>query len=69
MAGWRVVSQRGTEDLVNGRWTQVMVVGVQTDDGTTNDFRIPMAQYTKESVAAEVNAWFERHQDVANLGL
>lgn len=65
--GWRVVSQRGTEDLVNGRWTDVMIVSVQTDDGTTKDFRIPAANYTVEGVAAEVEAWAERQKAVANL--
>lgn len=65
--GWRVVSQRGTEDLQNGRFVQVMEVVVQTDDGTSNTFRIPTTQYTATSVAAVVDEWYERHQAVANL--
>lgn len=44
-----------------------MIVSVQTDDGTTKDFRIPAANYTVEGVAAEVEAWAERQKAVANL--
>lgn len=65
--GWRVTGQRGSEDLVNGRWTDVMIVSVATDDGTTKDFRIPEARYTPENVSAIVNEWFEKHQGVANI--
>jgi hypothetical protein len=65
--GWRVTGQRGTEDLVNSRFSEVMVVSVVTDDGTTKDFRIPAAQYTPDNVAAIVGAWFEQQQAVSNL--
>lgn len=65
--GWQVVSQRGTEDLVNGRWTEIMIVTVQTADGTTKDFRIPQANYTTEGVAAIVDEWAERQKAIANL--
>lgn len=65
--GWSVQSQRGTEDLQNGRFVQVMEVVVQTTDGTTNTFRIPQGQYTADNVKAIVNEWYERHQAVANL--
>lgn len=66
--GWTVTGQRGTEDYVSGKWGPVMVVSVETHDGTTQDFRIPQAQYTPESVEAVVNEWYERQQAVANLG-
>jgi len=65
--GWRVTGQRGTEDIVNGKFVPVMEVSVSTDDGTTNTFRVPQAQYTPKSVAAIVDEWFERHQGVAGL--
>lgn len=65
--GWTVTGQRGTEELVNGRWTQVMVVSVVTDGGTNKEFRVPEASYTKENVRAIVDAWFEHEQGVASL--
>lgn len=65
--GWRVTGQRGTEELVNGRFVDVMVVSVLTDDGTAVDFRVPRAQYTADNVSAQVDEWYERHQGVANL--
>lgn len=65
--GWRVVSQRGTEDLVNGKFVPVMEIVVETIDGTTNTFRIPQPQYTAELVRARVEEWYERHQAVADL--
>lgn len=66
--GYQVTGQRGTEDLVNGRWQQLMVVSVQTDDGTTKDFRIPEAQYTPDSVKAIIDEWYERQQAVHAIG-
>lgn len=65
--GWRVIGQRGTEDLIGGRLVPVMEVNIQTDDGTTNQFRVPVAQYTAEGVKALVDEWYERHQEIASL--
>lgn len=65
--GWRVVGQRGTTDIANGRLVRVMEVHVATDDGTEQTFNIPEAQYTAEGVAAIVGAWYERQQQIANL--
>lgn len=65
--GWSVTGQRGTEDLINGRWVNIMIVSVAMNDGTTKDFRIPEANYTPEGVAAEVEAWAERQRAIANL--
>ncbi len=66
-AGWRVVSQRGTEDIVNGKFVQVMEIVVETTDGATNTFRVPQTQYTAELVKAKVNDWYERYQSVVDL--
>lgn len=66
--GWRVTGQRGTEDYVSGRWGQVMIVSVETDDGTTRDFRIPAAQYTADNVTAIVDDWYAHQQAIASLG-
>lgn len=65
--GWRVTSQRGTDDVVNGQFIRVMLVAVTTDQGVTNEFRVPLSQYTPENVKAIVDEWFERTQGVANL--
>lgn len=46
---------------------QVMIVNVQTDDGTTKEFRIPEAKYTVESVNALISEWYEKQQAIANL--
>lgn len=65
--GWRVTGQRGTQDIQNGRLVAAMEVNVVTDDGTEKTFMVPEGSYTPESVAAIVDAWYERQQAVANL--
>lgn len=65
--GWSVVGQRSSDDLVGGKFTQVMIVNVLTDDGTTKEFRIPEAKYTPESVRALIEEWYEKQQAVAGL--
>lgn len=65
--GWRVTGQRGTDDVVNGRFVRVMLIDVVTDDGTSTQFRVPEAQYTAVNVEATVNAWYEHQQAVAQL--
>lgn len=65
--GWRITGQRGSDEPINGRFQRVMVIGVQTDDGTTTEFRVPEAQYTPTAVAALIEDWYERQQAIANL--
>lgn len=65
--GWRVTGTRGTDDLVGGRLVQVMEVQIETDDGATNIFRVPAAQYTPDTVRAVVNEWYDRHRAIINL--
>lgn len=65
--GWRVTGQRGTEDLQNGHFVDVMEINVVTDDGTTKTFRVPTTKYSPTSVHAIVQEWYERQQAVHNL--
>ena len=65
--GWRVTGQRGAEDLVNGRFVDVMEVSVVTDDGTTKSFRIPLGQYSRDNVKAIVDGWYEHVQAVNDI--
>jgi hypothetical protein len=67
--GWRIDagSVRGAEDLVGGRFIPVMEFSVTTDDGATNRFRIPTAQYNEPTVLATVQEWYDRHRAVISL--
>lgn len=65
--GWRVTGQRGTDDVINGKFVKVMLISVATDDGVTNDFRVPESQYTPANVKAIVDAWYEQTRGVAGL--
>lgn len=65
--GWSVTGQRSSDDLIGGKFMQVMIVNIVTDDGTTKEFRIPEAKYTGESVRAIIDDWYEHQQAVAHL--
>lgn len=65
--GYRVTGARGSEDPVNGRFVPVMVVSVVTDNGDTNEFRVPASQYTPDNVKAIIDTWYEQHQGVMDL--
>jgi len=65
--GWRIISARGTEDLVGGRFEPVMEFTVKTEDGTTNTFRLPTANYNAMTVEATVSEWYDRHTAILNL--
>lgn len=67
--GWRIDpgSVRGTEDLVGGRFIPVMEFSVSTDDGASNKFRIPTAQYNPATVESTVQEWYDRHRAIIGL--
>ena len=68
MATWTVVSQKYTERyLQNGQFNDVVVVGVQADDGSYADIIIPQAQYTEENVRAQINDWYAKHLAVRGM--
>lgn len=67
--GWRVVAQKPTERYMpSGQFEDVVEVQVVADDGTYKTLVVPEARYTPQYVAAQADAWYERHQAVAALG-
>lgn len=69
MAGtWQVVSQKYTERYMpNGQFVDVVVVGVQADDGAYADIVIPQAQYSPDNVRAQIEQWYAQHVAIRGL--
>ncbi|HLI74297.1 MAG TPA: hypothetical protein VKU86_10505 [Acidimicrobiales bacterium] len=56
MESWQVVSQRQSSQLVNGQFTEVMVVTFRTSDGVVGDISVPLAQYSAQHVKDLIDA-------------
>lgn len=53
---WQVVSQRQTSTLLNGEFTEAMVVTFRTAAGVVGNVTVPLAQYTAQYVKQLIDA-------------
>jgi basic membrane lipoprotein Med (substrate-binding protein (PBP1-ABC) superfamily) len=67
MESWQVVSQRQSSQLVNGQFTEVMVVTFRTSDGVTGDVSVPLSQYSADNVKQLIDARVQKIAAVHSL--